>query len=168
MFAWTKRYRGILIVSGLILFLMGCPSVPLAPQDIDVAAKRFEPQEGKVNIYVTRTSIVGSAFLFSLVLDGKPRGSIAYDTYFLFKLDPGTHTVVVRRSSGWSSASDTITFNTEAGHNYFLAVGGTLSFFGANPWIERLDDEEGREAVLETSLAKQRELAPNVEESQGR
>jgi hypothetical protein len=157
MFSRVKRFRGILIVSGLILFLMGCPSVPLAPQDIDVAAKHFEPQEGKVNIYVTRTSIVGSGALYSLGLDGKPRGSIAYDTYFLFELDPGTHTVVVR----WSRYSDAVTLHTEAGHNYFLAVGGTFSmrgtFFGETgdrPWIEPLDDEEGREAVLETSLAQ--------------
>ncbi len=164
MFARTKRYRGILIVSGLILLFIGCASIPLAPKEMDLAAKRFEPPEGKANIYVTRTSGIGG-HLLHLVVDGKFIGSIAYNTYFLFEVDPGTHTVAVL-----SINMEFVTLGTEAGQNYFLAVGARMGLVAGQSWIEPLDDEEGREAVLETSLGQELELAPkiNVEESQGR
>ena len=63
-----------------------------------------------------------------------------------------------------------VTLGTEAGQNYFLAVGARMGLVAGQSWIEPLDDEEGREAVLETSLGQELELAPkiNVEESQGR
>ena len=103
--------------------------------------------------------------LLHLVVDGKFIGSIAYNTYFLFEVDPGTHTVAVL-----SINMEFVTLGTEAGQNYFLAVGARMGLVAGQSWIEPLDDEEGREAVLETSLGQELELAPkiNVEESQGR
>ncbi len=154
MFSWTKRYKEILIVSGLTLLFMGCASVPMAPQDIDVAAKRFEPPAGKANIYVTRTSkIFGDPHALNLLVDGEFRGAIASNTYFLFEVDPGTHRVEV---SNYTS-SKVITLHTEAGQNYFLGVGEqtTWSFTDRGfVYIQHLDDEEGREAVLGASLAR--------------
>jgi hypothetical protein len=156
MFAWSKRYREILIVSGLILFLMGCASVPMAPQEMDVAAKRFEPSAGKANIYVTKTTFVGSGHALNLLVDGEFRGAIAHNTYFLFEVDPGTHTVAVVDYD-----IKVVTLHTKAGENYFLEVGCSYPYpFPPWGWIEPRDEEEGRETVLKTSLAQEIQLAP--------
>jgi hypothetical protein len=134
----------------------------MAPQEMDVAAKHFEPSAGKANIYVTRTSAYRAGDPVILVVDGKFRGSLLPNTYFLFEVDPGTHTVAVL---GFGNR-EVVTLHTEAGQNYFLAVG--MGFPFPFDWIEPRDEEEGREAVLGSSLAEQRDLAPNVEESQER
>ncbi len=153
MFSRAKQYKGIVIVSSLILFSIGCASVPMAPQDMDVAAKRFKPPEGKANIYVIRRSALGFAVIFQVIVDGKIRGAIAYNTYLLFPENPGKHTVAVLTGENMQA----VTLNTEAGRNYFLEVGAKMGWWSAQAWIEPLDREKGREAVLETSRTQQLE-----------
>lgn len=156
MFSRMKLCSGILIVSGLTLFLTGCTTVRKAPAYKDFEAKRFEPPRGKVNIYVARRGeVAGAGVIFQVVVDEETRGAIGYDRYLLFQEDPGTHSVAVFINKN----KEAVSLDTKAGQNYFLEVGAEFGVWADRPWIKPLGDKEGREAVRETSLARQQDVA---------
>ena len=154
----------IVLAAGLML--LGCAAtVPLAPATADLAAKSFKRSQDKASIYVARKggSLVGPEVLFKVSLDGEVRGRIAAGTYFLFKEDPGTHTVA---AIGLEN-EDFVTLETEAGKNYFLSIQAKFGLLSARTAIERLDNAEGRKFVLATKRAAaavaRRKAAPRVE-----
>jgi hypothetical protein len=82
----------ILALAGL-LALAACTSVPLAPREADTAAKRFEaPASGWAALYIVREGYMISDEVAVLV-DQRPVGSLAYDTYLRLELPPGQHDV---------------------------------------------------------------------------
>ena len=108
---------------------------------------------------------MGFAAIFQVVVDGKIKGALAYNTYLLFQEDPGKHTVAVLTGENMQA----VTLDAEAGHNYFLEVGAKMGWMSPRAWIEPLDGEKGREAVLQTSMAHQLDSPKiNGEETQGR
>ena len=89
------RKRETLAILGLagLLALAACTSVPLAPREADAAAKRFEPpRSGWAALYIVREGYMISDEVAVLV-DQRPVGSLAYDTYLRLELPPGQHDV---------------------------------------------------------------------------
>lgn len=77
----------------LVLAVAACTSVPLAPREADTAAKRFEPpRSGWAALYIVREGYMISDEVAVLV-DLRPVGSLAYDTYLRLELPPGQHDV---------------------------------------------------------------------------
>lgn len=75
------------------LAIASCTSVPLAPRETDVAAKRFEPPApGRGALYIVREGYMISDEVAVLV-DQRPAGSLAYDSYLRLELPPGQHDV---------------------------------------------------------------------------
>ena len=124
-----KNSRWILLLA--VLVLAGCATtVPLAAPEADAAAKKFEPPEGKANLYVARsTGSSGVTVAFKVAADGKDVGSIVPGTYCLIALDPGKHDVTV--SSGLNTAKASLA--VDAGKNYFYEVTATSGGFSAQP-----------------------------------
>ena len=75
------------------LAIAACTSVPLAPREADAAAKRFEPPApGRGALYIVREGYVISDEI-AVVVDQRPVGTLAYDTYLRLELPAGQHDV---------------------------------------------------------------------------
>jgi len=83
------------IWSVCLLFLAGCASVPMAPENEDAAAKAFLVPDGKANIYVVMPEIFRRAnVIFPIYLDGQFRGNLDMMTFLLFTVFPGRYEIV--------------------------------------------------------------------------
>ena len=142
------------LIAGLTLavLLAGCAAtVELAAPEEDLAAKRFVPEEGEANIYVTREDqFTGSAVLFQLVVDQHVVGGIAPGTYHLIPVEPGHHTVSVTTAENQSIEE----IDVEAGRSYFFEVKPQMGWFAARAEVDPLSEEEGRAAINENALAE--------------
>jgi hypothetical protein len=77
----------------LTFAVAACTSVPLAPREADAAAKRFAPPApGWSTLYIVREGYMISDEVAVLV-DQRPVGSLAYDSYLRLELAPGQHDV---------------------------------------------------------------------------
>jgi hypothetical protein len=77
----------------MVLAVASCTSVPLAPREADTAAKRFDPPApGWAALYIVREGYMISDEVAVLV-DQRPAGSLAYDSYLRLELPPGPHDV---------------------------------------------------------------------------
>ena len=151
MFTGSRAWQ---IVAGaiLLLSLAGCAAtVDLAAPEEDLAAKRFVPEEGQANIYVTREDqFTGSAVLFQLVVDQHAIGGIAPGTYHLIPVEPGHHTISVTTAENQSIEE----VDVEAGRSYFFEVKPKMGWFAARAEVDPLSEKEGRAAIAENVLAE--------------
>ena len=142
------------LIAGAILavFLAGCAAtVELAAPEEDLAAKRFIPEEGHANLYVTREDqFTGSAVLFQLVVDQHAIGGIAPGTYHLIPVEPGHHTISVTTAENQSIEE----VDVEAGRSYFFEVKPQMGWFAARAEVDPLSEEEGRAAIADNALAE--------------
>lgn len=144
-----RRAVRLVCVTAVAIAAGGCASVTLAPDDLDAQAKRFRPQAGKANVYLTRTSPLGGAFLFQVFLDGKLAGSIAPNTYLLFEVEPGERRLAVTTPESQFVAGLT----AAASESYFIEVMPVLGMMNPRAELVALAPEEGRKAVLDTKRA---------------
>ena len=83
-------------------------------------------------------------------MDGEVAGALAPGTYRVLNLDSGSHQIVaVFRSITASKAIE-----VEAGNIYFFEVKVLTEWASHRMEINRLSEEEGRQAVNENKLAK--------------
>jgi hypothetical protein len=146
-FAWRS-----LVSAAAVLLVAGCAaSVDLAAPDADQAAKTFVPAEGMASIYVTRKDqFTGSAVLFQLVVDQRVIGGIAPGTYHLVPVEPGPHTVSVTTSENQSTQE----VDAVAGQSYFFEIKPKMGWIAARAEVVPMNEEDGRTAVSENSLAE--------------
>src|SRR5262245_3998563 len=149
--------RRIIVMSPVIaLVLAACavgPMVPMAPESMDLEAKRFAAAPDRANIYVVRTPGMSSV-VFRLSIDGRLVGSIAPGTCHLASVTPGEHTVAAFSQE----SQELVKLATEAGKNYFVEVSLRRRVgFWATTWYVRVtqaSDEEGRQMVQESRGAE--------------
>jgi hypothetical protein len=113
--------NGKWVVLLAVVLVAGCmtAAAPAASPESDAAAKRFEPAQGKANLYVARSpGSAGGSTEFKLTVDGKELGSITPGTYYLVVLDPGRHSIAA--ASMFNSVKTELT--TEPAKNYFYEV----------------------------------------------
>ena len=133
--------------------LTACATVPMTSETLDTAGKSFSVPPDKANIYVVRTSALGSAVLIELIFDGKNVGSLATKTYHLLTVEPGQHTVAVSTLEGRGH----VILNAEVGESYFLDAEPEMGWISAKVSIRMLGKEEGHKKVL---AAKRAETLP--------
>jgi hypothetical protein len=148
------------MLMGLCLVLSGCvsaammltpPTVPLASEQADAEAKRFQPQPGKASIYVIREDLfAGQAALFEVSLDGKDQGKLSRGTYFLFTLPPGKHVVEFTGGEAFrgSEARGTETVLAVEGGIYYLEIRPKSGMMAPPTHIIRIDLQRGRQLIL--------------------
>ena len=149
-----------LLLTGLCLIISGCvsaammltpPNVPLAPEQADAAAKRFQPQPGKASIYVIREdTFAGQATLFQVSLDGKDQGKLSRGTYLLFTVPPGKHVVDFAGGDAFrgSEARGTETIYAVEGGIYYLEIRPKSSMMAPPTKIFRIDQQRSRQLIL--------------------
>jgi hypothetical protein len=148
-----NRIRRLMLM-GLCLIISGCvsavmmltpPNVPLAPEQADAEAKRFQSQPGKASIYVIREDIfTGQAALFQVNLDGKDQGTLSRGTYFLFMVPPGKHVVDFTGDVG----RGTETIYAVEGGIYYLEIRPRSGLMAPPTNIFRIDLQRGRQLIL--------------------
>jgi hypothetical protein len=122
--------RWVLLLLATLVVASCATTVPLASPESDAAAKKFEPPQGKANLFVSRSaSQSGVAVAFKVAVDSKGVGSIVPGTFCLVALDPGRHDVTV--SSGLNTTKASV--DVDAGKNYFYEVTATSGGFSAQP-----------------------------------
>ena len=135
----------------VVVTLCSCAATTtMMPERADVAAKRFMPPPHKANLYITRTSSLGFAILYKLYLDGKVAGSIAYDTYLLFEVEPGEHQIAVITEENQHA----LTIDFRDGDIYFIDVIPKFGWLRARAELKKLSLEEGEKAVMGAKRAE--------------
>lgn len=135
---------------GLLLaavLLTGCASVPKASPEQDARAKTFAVAAGKANIYLYRNESMGGAVKMDVALDGKPMGQTAAQTYFMFEVTPGKHTITSKAEN--EVMQEVI---AEAGKNYFIWQEVKMGVMYARNKLNVVDEATGRAGVAECSL----------------
>ena len=131
----------------LTLFLGGCVSVPMAPNEADSQAKTFTTEPGKANIYVYRNETMGGAIAMPVNLNGEMAGKTGPNTYFMWSVDPGKHVI----QSVTENTSE-ITIDARAGQNHFVWQEVKMGVWMARSLLQEVSEEQGRAGVLECKL----------------
>lgn len=147
----TQKFLLNLFISISASFLLvNCASVPMASNENDVVAKKFEVPANKSRIYVYRNEALGSALKFTLALDGKIGGQTAADVYYYWDVEPGKHDVACM---GDSNAN--ISVNTKAGASTFVWQEVKMGFWVGQCALHEVNQEEGKTAVRSCKLGYQ-------------
>lgn len=127
------------------LLLVGCTSVPYAPESMESVSKEFVagPDVGK--IYVVRPSaLTGNAILLSPLVDQRVTGSLEPGSFLVTEEQPGVHQVAVMAKENVSAVSVTV----EAGKLYFIMTKSVMGMWAPRASVELIDEEEGRRLVM--------------------
>lgn len=131
-----------------ITVLAGCASVPMASLEKDAAAKTYQVQPGKSNIYVYRNENLGGAIKLTLLMDGKLVGDTGPKTYYLLEVEPGRHTLISKAENDSS-----LELNTEQGQNYFVWQEVKMGLWQPRSLLQQVDETTGKAGVAECKRA---------------
>ena len=143
-----RRGAVLLLAGAAMAVLAGCASVPMASLDQDAAAKKFEVPAAQSRIYVYRNESIGGAVPMTVSLNGRVMGRSAMQTYFMWDVPPGKHTIT-------SHAEDVsnLTLETAAGKAYYVWQEVKMGMWFARSLLQQVDEKTGRAGVLECRLA---------------
>ena len=110
----------ILLAILVAVLAQGCASVPAQPpSEAEQAAKRYAPESGQANVYVSRTDeSLGKTIGFELFVDGVKAVTLTPGSFTLVPVAPGTHVIKIAAPANSMSA----TLQAAAGKNYFYQV----------------------------------------------
>lgn len=146
---FKKVITGLCVAAALVLSACSA-SVPMASDELDVAAKQFTPPAAnKAGIYIYRNNGVGAGLKKYLTLDGAAIGQTA-DKVFIYKeIEPGEHELGTE-----SEFSDnTLSFTAEAGKHYYAEQYIKLGVFVGGANVRMVDEAKGQSQVLKCGLA---------------
>jgi hypothetical protein len=142
---------------GLALVVAACTSVPLASPEADAAAKRFDlPARGRAILYIVREGYMISDEV-AVVVDQRPVGSLAHDTYLRLDLPPGQHDVRAENIENRQPLAVT-TVQLAAGEIRFVTIANAVFESPLARAVTEMSAREmpasgGRAAVLSRRLA---------------
>lgn len=146
-------FKKLFITAAVISFslLSGCASVPMASKERDAALKTFsQPAADKAGLYVFRNTFVGQALKKTLLIDGTVLGETANKTYFYKEITPGMH--ILSTESEFSDNS--ISFQAVGAKNYFAEQYIKMGVFVGGANVKMVSEEEGKQGVRDSQLAK--------------
>lgn len=121
----------------------------MAPEESDLAAKKFEPPAGLANLYVYRNESFGAAVRMSVALNGSLLGDTAAQTYLYTPIAPGRHTITSKAEN-----DSEVVIDAQAGANYFLWQEVKMGVWSGRSLLQQVDDQSGRAGVLACRLAR--------------
>jgi hypothetical protein len=131
------------------LTLAGCATVPMASMEQDSAAKGFATPPDLSRIYLYRNKSFGGAIPLTVSLDGKTMGQTGPNTYFVWDVSPGEHTV-----TSYSEDVSTLNLTTAPGRAYYIWQEVKRGLWSAQSQLQEVDEATGRSGVLECKLAQ--------------
>lgn len=131
----------------MVLFFTGCASVPMAPVERDIQAKRFSPAPDKASLYIYRHESFGRAAPMTVMVNGKALGQTLGKTYLQLDLKPGAYKV-----ESHSENVSTLPLSTEAGKNYFVWQEVKMGMWMARNILQQVDESTGRDGVIKSKL----------------
>ena len=135
----------------VILALSGCASVPMGSEVENQTALKFVPPSGKANIYILRRpAYLGAAILATAALDTQMAGGLKAGSFILKTVDPGGHTVTVFSNENQAS----LTFQAEAGQNYFFDVKSQMGVATARFSIHQMSTAEGESGAKQCKITQ--------------
>jgi hypothetical protein len=139
------RHSPIRILSVvLILLFASCATVPLAPPELDAAAKQFKPHPTKAIIYIVRPgAFAGAAINITPIFDQKILGALKGGTYAVVEVEPGPHQVALFGGENMGA----VNIQAEAGRLYFVRVQPGIGVWAPQVLVELLSEEQGKEFV---------------------
>jgi hypothetical protein len=142
------RFRRLTVLL-LGLFLIGCAIVPMAPPELDTAAKQFPPvPPDQAMLYVVWQGFPGS-IAFLIFLDGQAQGSLRYHTYLVIPTTPGVHQLVAYAAE--VTAQEVVTL--PAGKITVVELRAHTRFAEKPIALRVLSEAEGRSAIQDAQRA---------------
>lgn len=140
--------KKIFIAAVLASSLVGCASVPMGDEKQDAALKTFAVPADKAGVYIYRNESMGAAVKMDVEVDGQVIGQTAANTYLYKEITPGKHTI-----SSKAENTDTIEIDAKPGTLTYVWQEVKMGILYARTKLNLVDEEEGKEGVLETTLA---------------
>lgn len=144
-----KKIILILIgITGMLIF-SGCASdIPMAPVAKDKQAKAFKTDKKYANIYLYVNTFTGVSNNLAVLVDNKYAGSLKSYSYFLLKLKPGQHHIVLNSMNGPAKT----TINVKSNRNYFIEY--EVSMRNDTVKLTLKNAAIGQKGTLNTKLVK--------------
>lgn len=136
------------IISGIMLVLGGCASVPMASLDMDKDAKTFAVPVDKSRIYIYRNESMGGAIAMAVSVDGRMLGQTGPKTYFVLDVKPGKH-----RIQSFTENVATLDLVTAPNRAYYIWQEVKMGMWSARSALHEVSEEEGQKGVLECKMA---------------
>jgi hypothetical protein len=141
--------RCFLLLAAVVFtgLMSACASVPMATMEEDTNAKKFEVSSDQSRIYVYRNETFGGAIKIAVTLDGKMMGQTAPNTYFMWDVAPGDHTISC-------IGENVIEFDlsTRPGTSHFVWREMKMGMWSAGCALHEVDAATGKAAVMDTKL----------------
>jgi hypothetical protein len=119
----------------------------MASPSADSAAKTFNTDSAKANIYIYRDESFGAALKMPVTLDNASIGETASKTYLFRQVTPGTHTIT-------SQGKDTLSVDTKAGNNYFVWQEVKMGLVSGGSKLHLVDEAKGKAGVADCKLVQ--------------
>ena len=141
----------IIIVSALFSPTTVFAASPFASAASDAMAKRFASDPAKATVYVYRDQrFLGSQAVLPVIVDGRIAGTTAPRSYFMWRLEPGRHTI----SSLTPENEAIIELTAQAGKIYFIRQKARFGVNNPGVSLQQTSAEKGRAAVLKCQRLK--------------
>jgi hypothetical protein len=138
----------VFFVVVLILSLLGCATNRRAPEELNLNAKKMTPPEGQALVYFLRPTNYGGGQGMMLMINQKPIGK-TYGGLFLYRvLDPGKYIFTSKAEN-----TSELALNVLADKTYYLEQQVKMGFFSGRANLVLLDNVEGKEKLMKSSLA---------------
>jgi hypothetical protein len=109
-------------------------------------AKQFEPPPGQGQLYIIPQNAfwIGKTAVFQVLIDGKMTPGLGFGTYLALPLVPGEHLII--SSLGGIQAYLVVTIEVQ--RNSFVRLSHKMGFWNTVPFLELIEESEGRETIL--------------------
>ena len=133
------------VIVGFCLVLAGCASVPMASQEADQSAKRFQPAAGSGSIYIVRdvTDWRAPQEAAPVWVNGHRIGGLPLNGYFALDVPPGVHQVTTQSPEHHRS----VTVSVGSGECAFVKIWPGYGWNHIRWQIETLSQSTGRDMV---------------------
>lgn len=137
----------------LSLFMTGCASVSMAPQEQSAKAKEFgPPSASNAGVYIYRNSFAGKAIKKDIWVDGKCVGESAPDVFFYTEVKGGEKHKIDTESE---FSPNTLELTTDAGKNYYVRQYIKMGVLVGGAGLEQVSEEQGKKDIAPLGLATQ-------------
>ena len=144
----NRRMSLSVMLAGIMLMMVSaCASVPLAPPEMDMKAKKMTAPKNKALVYLYRHESFGAAMKMTVNVDGKYMGQTASKTYFMWLLKPGKHSV-----DSVTENRSSINLNARAGNTYYIWQEVKMGLLSARSKLHLVDREKARDDMEKCKL----------------
>lgn len=125
-----------------------CTPAPIPSEQVEADAKRFEPNPGKLTVYLVRKRWGDAKHVVRVASDGAPPVDLVPESFARWQLPAGSHRLTVT----WPEGSANLDIAGAAGEVHFVEVIGSVWVWGSTYRLERGDATESRQRAAPLRL----------------